>query len=99
MKRAICADPHDNVATLVEHAEAGEEVLVESSGEPVRVRLRMPVAIFHKFALRDIAPGETVMKYGEAIGKATSEIKAGEHVHIHNVESSRGRGDRKGVPA
>ncbi len=99
MKRAISADPHDNVATLVEHADAGEEVLIETSGKSAKVRLKMPVAIFHKFALRDIAAGETVIKYGEAIGKATSVIKTGEHVHIHNVESSRGRGDRKGDTA
>ncbi len=41
----------------------------------------------HKYALRDIALGEYVIKYGEIIGKATENIKAGEWVHTHNVKS------------
>ena len=41
----------------------------------------------HKFALCDIAKGEYVVKYGEIIGKATSDIKKGEWVHTHNVKS------------
>ncbi len=41
----------------------------------------------HKFALRDIAKGEYVIKYGEIIGRATSDIQKGEWVHTHNVKS------------
>ena len=41
----------------------------------------------HKFALKDISKGEYVIKYGEIIGKATSDIKKGEWVHTHNVKS------------
>ncbi len=41
----------------------------------------------HKYALRDIKAGEYVIKYGEIIGKATADIKAGEWVHTHNVKS------------
>lgn len=41
----------------------------------------------HKFALRDIKAGEYVIKYGEIIGRATSDIKTGEWVHTHNVKS------------
>ena len=41
----------------------------------------------HKFALRDIAAGEYVIKYGEVIGRATENIKKGEWVHTHNVKS------------
>ena len=33
------------------------------------------------------------MKYGEEIGMASSDIQKGEHVHIHNLESMRARGD------
>ena len=39
----------------------------------------------HKVALCDIAKGEAVVKYGFAIGAATSDIKAGEHIHSHNL--------------
>ena len=41
----------------------------------------------HKFALRDIAQGETVIKYGQIIGRATCDIKKGDWVHTHNVKS------------
>ena len=41
----------------------------------------------HKFALRNIAAGEYVIKYGEIIGRATENIKKGEWVHTHNVKS------------
>ncbi len=41
----------------------------------------------HKYALKDIAKGECIIKYGEIIGRATSDIKAGDWVHTHNVKS------------
>ena len=41
----------------------------------------------HKFALREIAAGEYVIKYGEIIGRATQKIAEGEWVHTHNVKS------------
>ena len=40
-------------------------------------------------AARNIAKGEPVVKYGEHIGVASCDIKAGEHVHVHNVEGRR----------
>ena len=42
----------------------------------------------HKYALRDIAAGENIIKYGNPIGHATEDIKAGEHVHTHNVKTN-----------
>ena len=47
----------------------------------------------HKIALQDIAKGQIIVKYGEEIGMASSDIQKGEHVHIHNLESMRARGD------
>ncbi len=44
----------------------------------------------HKYALRDIAAGENVIKYGMPIGHATSAIRKGEHVHVHNVATNLG---------
>jgi altronate dehydratase small subunit len=40
-----------------------------------------------------ISKGQDVLKYGEVIGQATQDISEGKHVHVHNVESLRGRGD------
>ena len=42
----------------------------------------------HKYALRDIKCGEDIIKYGNPIGHAISDIKAGEHVHTHNVKTN-----------
>ncbi len=42
----------------------------------------------HKYALKDIKCGENIIKYGNPIGHATADIKAGEHVHTHNVKTN-----------
>ncbi len=42
----------------------------------------------HKYAVRDIKAGENIIKYGQPIGHATSDIKCGEHVHTHNVKTN-----------
>ncbi len=42
----------------------------------------------HKYALHDIAAGESIIKYGNPIGHATVDIKKGEHVHSHNVKTN-----------
>ncbi len=47
-----------------------------------------------------VAVGEEVRKYGEVIGLANAPISPGDHVHVHNVESQRGRGDlHRAAPA
>lgn len=47
----------------------------------------------HKVALRAIPAGGLIHKYGQVIGRASAAIGPGEHVHVHNVEGTRGRGD------
>ena len=42
----------------------------------------------HKYALRDIKAGENIIKYGNPIGHAIIDIKAGEHVHNHNIKTN-----------
>ena len=42
----------------------------------------------HKFALRDIAAGENIIKYGLPIGHATCAIRRNEHVHTHNMKTN-----------
>ena len=42
----------------------------------------------HKYAAQDIKAGENIIKYGNPIGHATCDIKAGEHVHTHNVKTN-----------
>ena len=94
MKRdAIVIRIEDNVATAIRNLETGIEAAVGIGEEVIRLKLCQSIDYGHKMALRDIAPGEEILKYAAVIGKATQTIKAGEHVHVHNVESLRGRGD------
>lgn len=93
-KEVFVLDAQDNVATLVsEEGKSGRAFEFEHQGKGLKIALRQDVPFGHKFAIRKIAKGEQVMKYGHSIGTASANIEPGDHVHIHNVESNRGRGD------
>jgi (2R)-sulfolactate sulfo-lyase subunit alpha len=47
------------------------------------------VPIGHKIALKDLAPGDTAIKYGEDIGKIVAPAERGGHVHTHNLKTKR----------
>lgn len=55
----------------------------------VQVELTEPVSLGHKIALTDIADGADVIEYGVRVAHASSAIKRGQHVHVHNVRSAR----------
>lgn len=92
MVKALKMATADNVATAVTNIEAGELVTI---GEVV-VKAQERIPFGHKFALTNIPRGGDVLKYGEVIGEASQTIDQGQHVHVHNVVSRRGRGDLKG---
>ena len=85
---AIQVSPDDNVVTLVEEARAGDRVQYVTSGGPLEVEALDAVPFGHKVAIHDIPAGEPVLKYNEAIGRASKPIRRGEHVHVHNVQSA-----------
>jgi len=87
---AIVINEADNVATAVKQLTSGSPVRVMVGSREEKVTLRDDVPFLHKFALKDIAKGEAVTKYGQPIGEATQPIKKGEHVHSHNMRSRRG---------
>jgi altronate hydrolase len=89
VKALLVISARDNVATALEPLDAGRRVMVNGA----ELIVRESVATGHKIALRPIAAGTAVVKYGSAIGLATCDIAAGAHVHTHNVASTRGRGD------
>ena len=93
-KRAIVMNEKDNTATAVEAIDAGTAVVVSIARQDLAVAVKHQIPFGHKFALRAIEPGGPVIKYGETIGYATKPIACGEHVHVHNLESGRGRGDK-----
>jgi altronate dehydratase len=94
VKTALVISDRDNVATALEALEEGR--ILALGGTTVTVSQFVPRG--HKIAVRPIRSGEAVIKYGSPIGVATIDIAVGAHVHIHNVASSRGRGDLASQP-
>ena len=89
MRNAMIIDAKDNVAVAIEPIAKGDAAGYVCEGKEVSLPALEDITIYHKLATRDIAKGEPVVKYGEHIGVASSDIKAGEHVHVHNVEGHR----------
>ncbi|HHD15953.1 MAG TPA: D-galactarate dehydratase [Euryarchaeota archaeon] len=87
----------DNVATALCEIRSGERISVRN-GEEREIEVIQDIPFGHKFAIREIQKGEHIIKYGEIIGRALADIRKGEHVHVHNIESLRGRGDLTSSP-
>lgn len=90
MSNALRIHPQDNVVTVLHDIESGSSIDIGDGAlsEPVVVREEIPFG--HKVAIRTIASGEHVIKYGASIGVAVADILPGEHVHLHNLRSVRG---------
>jgi altronate dehydratase len=86
-KRVRQIHPSDNVVTAL--ADLPEGTVIQLGD--VRVVARNAIPFGHKMALTRIPCGDSVVKYGEVIGIATTDIAAGEHVHSHNLVTQRGR--------
>ena len=80
----ILLHAEDNVAIARAMVPAGQAI--EVGGGTVTARRAIPEG--HKMAIRAIAAGEPVRRYGEVIGFAQETIPAGEHVHEHNLRFS-----------
>ena len=89
MINAMIIDLKDTVAVAIEPIAKGEDVNYKGGDEVKTIKALNDVQIYHKLAIKDMAKGEPVVKYGEHIGLAANDIKIGEHVHRHNVESHR----------
>jgi len=85
---AIQINASDNVVTLVDEARAGDRVRFMTADGRQELAALDDVPFGHKVAVRQIAAGERIVKYDEAIGRASRAIRRGEHVHVHNVESA-----------
>ena len=84
--------PKDNVGVVViEGLKAGTDMfcVVTEDNSSFRMKSNADVPIGHKVALKDLAPGDTAIKYGEDIGKIVAKIRKGEHVHITNLKTKR----------
>ena len=85
-------DKEDNVGVVVvEGLTAGTDMLcvVTADNSEFNMTTHNDVPIGHKIALKDLAEGDTAIKYGEDIGKMVASVKQGEHVHTHNLKTKR----------
>jgi altronate dehydratase small subunit len=92
----VVLDEKDNVATSLLDISAGESFHIQVGAKGLTINMRDDIPFGHKFCIKEIDVYSPIIKYGQIIGVATKGIAVGEHVHIHNVVSSRGRGDLEG---
>ncbi|MBR5521133.1 MAG: UxaA family hydrolase [Oscillospiraceae bacterium] len=95
LKLALKVDDLDNVATIFANGVTdGMQVeMRDKKGISETITVCGDVPYGHKIAVKDIQAGESIIKYGESIGRASRPIKKGDYVHVHNLEAMRGRGD------
>ena len=91
MRQFLVHDARDNVGVAVVDIEPGQAVTGAAldNGDQLRVVTLEAIPLGHKIALKDFKVGDTVIKYGEDIGKVVAIIHAGEHVHVHNLKTKR----------
>ena len=85
-------DSADNVGVVVvEGLTAGTDMLcvVTHDNSDFRLTAQADIPIGHKVALKDLAEGDTVTKYGEDIGRMVGPAGKGGHVHTHNCKTKR----------
>ncbi len=91
MRQFLIHDSRDNVGVAVVDLEPGQDAsgVTLDNGNKVQIKVGQPIPLGHKIALKDFHVGDTVTKYGEDIGKVVADIRAGMHVHVHNLKTKR----------
>ena len=92
MIHCILHDAEDTVAVVVvEGVKSGTAMTgwVMDEDRTIALEARQDIPIGHKVALRDMAPGDTVLKYGIDMGKVVAPIQAGDHAHVQNIKTKR----------
>lgn len=81
----------DTVGVMAVDVKKGQPLTgwAMTTDKTLRAKAAQKIPLGHKIALIDIAKGDGVVKYDEAIGVATKPIKKGQHVHTHNLKTSR----------
>jgi len=91
MIKFLVHESTDTVGVATEDIRAGETAqgLFMDSQDNIEMKALSDIPLGHKIALKDFAVDDTVTKYGHDIGKVVVDIKAGDHVHIHNLKTKR----------
>ncbi len=92
-QKFILLHSKDNTITALKDLSKEEALIIEDEGNREQIIIRDSIAYAHKAARVYISKGSDVVKYGEVIGVATDNIEAGDHVHVHNVDSKRAKKD------
>jgi (2R)-sulfolactate sulfo-lyase subunit alpha len=88
----VLHDARDNVAVVVvEGVKAGMELAgwIMDEDRDSSVVAVQDIPIGHKVALKDLNPGDTVIKYGIDMGRVVAPIRSGQHAHVHNIKTKR----------
>ena len=92
MPQFLVHSPKDNVGVIVvEELKSGtamDGVITEGDKE-TSIKANSAIPIGHKVALKDMKKGDTVIKYGEDVGRMIGDAKKGDHVHTHNMKTKR----------
>jgi altronate hydrolase len=80
----ISLHPDDNIAVAARGIAAGTHCPLTTGSD---VTARESIELGHKIAVKPIAAGSPVRKFGQTIGYAATDIAAGEWVHVHNVDA------------
>lgn len=91
MNDVIQMNDQDNLATALRDIRKGEVIKIKEKN----ITVNCDIPKFHKLAIADIPRGAPAYKYGESIGFVTEDVHTGDYVHVHNLESARGRGDKQ----
>ena len=92
MIHCVLHDAKDNVAVVVvEGVKAGATLngWIMDEDRTISLQALQDIPIGHKVALRDMAVGDTVWKYGIDMGKVVAPIQSGQHAHVHNIKTKR----------
>lgn len=86
MYNAKIIDDSDNVIVAIYEIKKGERVeFMTNAGNEEFLTAQSDIPLFHKIARKEILRDNDIVKYGECIGIAGTDIFIGEHVHTHNV--------------
>jgi len=86
LKSFIKINPSDNVAVALQPLAKGTVIELDNS----TLTLTEDIMQGHKFTLKSLKPGDSIIKYGNPIGHATAEISAGSWIHTHNLKTGLG---------
>lgn len=88
MGKAVLVSEKDNVVTAVSDLKKGEDAVYRVGKTTRQIKTNEDIPYGHKIALTQMAKGSDIIKYGETIGRAKSDIEMGQWVHTHNTDET-----------